>query len=107
MVCRAKAYRGAGNPKWRGGRTSDSRGRSIVYAPGHPDARLFGGTHIYEYRLIAAEKIGRPLAANEIVHHINGDHSDNRPGNLSVMTQGDHFRLHIKARARKRRGETA
>ena len=66
----------------------------MVYAPGHPDARLFGGSHIYEYRLIAAQKIGRVLHRDEIVHHINGDHTDNRPENLEVMTQGAHLLAH-------------
>lgn len=93
-TCRSKAYQGAGNPKWRGGRITDGHGRVMVYAPGDPHATLMGGTHAYEYRLIASEKIGRPLAKNEIVHHINGDHTDNRPENLEVMTQSEHIREH-------------
>jgi hypothetical protein len=97
-MCSSKCYavykKGAGNPNWRGGRITDSSGRVMVYAPGHPDARLFGGTHIYEYRLVAAGKIGRPLTADEIVHHVNGDPSDNRPENLEVMTQAQHILAH-------------
>ena len=74
----------------------------MVYAKGHPDARLFGGTHIYEYRLIAARTIGRPLRADEVVHHVNGDHTDNRPENLEVMTQGEHLMAHNLPEVSKR-----
>lgn len=35
-----------------------------------------------------------------IVHHINGDKSDNRPGNLEVMTQAQHCKEHAPHLAR-------
>jgi len=69
-------------------------GRVLIYAPDHPDARALGGTHILEYRLVAERKLGRRLTENEIVHHANGDVTDNRQENLAVMTQSDHARLH-------------
>src|SRR3990167_665725 len=67
-----RPYRGAGNPNWRGGRITEPSGRVLVYAPGDPHATWNGVTHAYEYRLVAAATLGRPLAANEIVHHIDG-----------------------------------
>lgn len=98
--CRART--GANNPNWRGGRIKDAFGRVMVYAPEHPGVRLFGGTHIFEYRLIAEQSLGRLLTEGEIVHHKNGDHTDNSPKNLEVMTQAEHARLHMIERRRNR-----
>jgi hypothetical protein len=91
---KCRPYAGAGNPKWRGGRIKDGSKRTMVYAPGDPNATMMGGKYAYEYRLVAAQKLGRPLRSDEIVHHINGDSNDNRPENLEVMSQSEHIKAH-------------
>ena len=48
-----------------------------------------------EHRVIAAISIGRPLKKSEIVHHLNGDHEDNRPENLRVCkNKSEHCGYH-------------
>lgn len=57
----------------------------------------------YEHQIVAEQILGRPLAVGEQVHHVNGDRTDNRPGNLEVCASASqhHFR-HRKSGSRLR-----
>lgn len=54
------------------------------------------------YRDVAAERLGRPLVQGEIVHHVNGNHHDDRPTNLQVTTAALHRRIHQAMRVMRR-----
>lgn len=43
-----------------------------------------------EHLIVVERRIGRPLALREIVHHINGDRSDNRSDNLFLCRDRAH-----------------
>jgi AraC-like DNA-binding protein len=59
---------------------------------GHPRADKVG--YVPEHTLVMEQIIGRYLKDNEVVHHINGDKSDNRPNNLRLMTAFQHKQMH-------------
>jgi hypothetical protein len=70
------------------------RSRKRVTSNGYVLTRSESGRERYEHREKAEEILGRRLAEREVVHHINGRRSDNRPQNLCVMDYRDHHRYH-------------
>lgn len=97
---RRRQPRGHAAYAWKGGKYTNSKGYVVVYAPDHPYAVK---VYVLEHRLIVEQRLGRLLAPNEIVHHINGITTDNRPENLEVMTRGEHNRHHHRNPHIKRR----
>ena len=69
-------------------------GYIAVYMPEHPRAFRINGC-VYEHFLIAEQILGRQLKAEECVHHINHNRTDNRKENLMIFkTSKDHICFH-------------
>lgn len=91
--CQHESYRGAGNPKWRGGTVRQVSGYIYEYAPGHPHATQDG--YVMQHRLVMERSLGRYLDPAEVVHHRNHIRDDNRPENLALLPdQSTHRQLH-------------
>jgi len=85
------------NIEWMDHRKGDSQihshnGYMLVYCPNHPYAKSKG--HVYEHRYVLETHLKRYLNRDEIVHHLNGNASDNRIENLSLMLNGPHVKHH-------------
>ena len=69
-----------------------NEGYKQVYNPSSPEARSDG--YVAVHRDVACRKIGRPLRANEVVNHRDGNKRNNRASNLQVMTRKQHWKVH-------------
>lgn len=52
----------------------------------------------YKHRHVATKNLDRELKDNEIVHHIDGDKTNNSWDNLEVMTLSEHTAQHNKGK---------
>ena len=84
---------------WKGG-VRIVKGYRYIYRPDHPCATLSG--YVSEHRLVMEQTIGRLLAREEVVHHLNEDALDNRPDNLvPYSSNAEHLRETLKGRIPK------
>lgn len=87
------------SPRWKGGRKVRRDGYVLVVAPDdHPapaDTHTASGLkYILEHRLVMEQHIGRYLLPSEVVHHIDGNPSNNAIDNLQLFSsQSEHVRI--------------
>lgn|SRR3990167_9246253 len=93
-------YKNKKNPKiskekchfWKGGKIIH-QGYVYIFKPEHPFAISKG--YIFEHRLVMEKELGRYLTSQEVVHHINGNPSDNRLENLMLFANhSNHKKFH-------------
>ena len=82
---------GKDSPRWNGGRILIN-GYIYIYSPEHPN-RIFEN-YVSEHQLVMEKHLKRFLKKGEIVHHKNGNTSDNRIENLELTTRSNHNKIH-------------
>lgn len=92
----SEAHKGAKSYRWKGGRKIDHNGYVRILMPDHPNAYKekrggkMVGRYVLEHRYVMSQMLGRPLDRWDIIHHINGIKTDNRPENLEHL-RGDNY----------------
>lgn len=92
VECMGIGNRGHNNPRYRGGTRKSGNG----YIADND----FHGRH--QHRIIMETHVGRKLNFNEVVHHINGNRTDNRIENLKIMDRAKHARMHNLRRGKQK-----
>ncbi len=81
------------------GDISDGKGYRIQLKPEWYTGRK-GSKHVFVHTLVMCDELGlTELPAGFVVHHIDGDKTNNSLNNLALLTNGAHTRLHQLERA--------
>lgn len=95
--------RGSRHHRWNPGRMLTEHGYvKVRVGKSHPLADPNG--YAYEHHLVICSAIGRLLRPGEVVHHKNGDKTDNRLENLELVTRAEHNAIHNCERLRDEKG---
>jgi len=70
-------------------------GYKLVYEPEHPSCMGSNNWkgYIYEHILVAEKTLGRRMRSTEVVHHLDGNRSNNRSENLIVLERSQHSKI--------------
>lgn len=100
LVYKGKCKKGHKNPAWKGGRRIDKYGYVLIHAPNHPMANYCG--YVREHRLVMSRLLGRNLTKKEVVHHKDGDRTNNNPENLLLFANnGIHLGVELLGKVPK------
>ncbi len=87
-----KQPKGQDSPNWKGGREVTKSGYIRLW--------ISKDRRVMEHRYVMEQHLGRRLDRDEVVHHINGNNSDNRIANLHLTTFAEDIRQHNLERAK-------
>lgn len=82
--------RGEKSPTWKGGEYQSSDGYTMIKHTCCRGWKAYKKRHI----VVVEEQIGRPLEKGEIVHHIDGNKSNDDLENLWLTSHRDHRNAH-------------
>lgn len=70
-------------------------GYRLIYEPNHPQSMKSDNWngYIYEHVFVMENELGRPLQSDEVVHHLDGNKTNNRTSNLIVLLRSQHAKI--------------
>ena len=89
---RSEVRKGEKCCNWKGGTRTTKKGYRQVLRPDHH--RADEGGYVMEHIVVWEDATGVTIPDNCVIHHLNGDKTDNRISNLCLMERGAHTTLH-------------
>lgn len=99
FVNRSIVRKGSKCPNWKGGNKKNYKGYILRLEPNHHRADV--GGYVMEHIYIFEKYTGISIPDNCVIHHLNGNKSDNRIENLCLMERGAHTIYHHKRKDKK------
>lgn len=93
------------HPRWNPRLRSSHGYPKVRVGRQHPLADGHG--YAYEHDIVLASAGVPDVGPGQVIHHCNGDRTDNRLENLLVLDRAEHSREHAARQMRKRNGRWA